>query len=281
VTGSYDGRVYLVQQSANGYRAPVALRDRTGGLLVLGMYWDFDEKHWRNPEGVPFGEMHAISIAVVDWDDDGDTDLVAGTADGKVFRWSNLGSRKEAAFAERAEAVVAGGEPFALRGGHAMPTVADWDQDGRWDIVLGGDDGEVAWARNVGSAGKPAFAALQTLIAKADDTPGRSQRNALVEVADLNGDGRADLIVGDQDHEEVLDGRTAEQNERYAEVQRLYETYADARRALASDDEDVKSAVAPERMAEYQALVKEMRELSPKRRSLNGVWFYLRVPAGG
>jgi len=270
-----------VQGGASGYRAPAALRDRTGGLLVLGMYWDLDEKHWRNPEGVPFGEMHSVSVAVVDWEGDGDTDLVAGTADGKVFRWTNLGSRKEAAFAERAEAVVAGGVPLALRGGHAMPTVADWDQDGRWDIVLGGDDGEVSWVRNVGNAGKPEFAAPQTLIAKADDTPGRSRRNALVEVADLNGDGRVDLIVGDQDHEEVLDGRTAAQNERYAEIQRLVETYADARRALASDDEAVKSGVSPERMAEYQALMKEMRELSPKRRSLNGVWFYPRVAESG
>lgn len=270
-----------MQQTASGYRAPVALRDRTGGPLVIGMYWDFDEKHWRNPEGVPFGEMHAISVAVVDWDDDGDTDLVAGTADGRVFRWNNLGSRTQAAFAERAEAVAAGGEPLALRGGHAMPTVADWDQDGRWDLVLGGDDGEVAWVRNVGTAGKPTFAAPETLITAADDTPGRSRRNALVEVADLDGDGRVDLIVGDQDHEEVLDGRTAEQNERYAEIQRRVETYADARRALASDDEAVKNAVTPERMAEYQALLKEMRELSPKRRSLNAVWFYPRVPAGG
>jgi hypothetical protein len=85
--------------------------------------------------------------------------------------------------------------------------VADWDQDGNWDIVAGSDDGSVTWFRNVGSKGKPTFAAGLTLVAKHDGNgynlvrwsedeivPGiRSQ----VEVVDFNNDGKLDLIVGD------------------------------------------------------------------------------------
>jgi len=300
-----------VQACASGYLTPVALLNRSGRELVLGMYWDFAAKQWRNPEGVEFGALHAVSIAVVDWDDDGDTDLVAGTADGEVWRWTNWGTSKKPAFAERAEELVVGGERLAIRSGHAMPVIADWDQDGRFDIVLGGDDGEVSWARNVGRAGRPEFAPrhlpivpteddgevswarnvgragrpefapLSVLIASADGERGRSRRNASVEVADLNGDGRVDLLVGDQDHEEVVEGRTAEQDARYAELRNRFETWAEVRRVLASGDEAAKGALGDARVGEYRAYLEELRGLTPKRRSLNGVWFYARELAAG
>lgn len=270
-----------MQACASGYLTPVALLNRSGRELVLGMYWDFAAKQWRNPEGVEFGALHAVSIAVVDWDDDGDTDLVAGTADGEVWRWTNWGTSKKPAFAERAEELVVGGERLAIRSGHAMPVIADWDQDGRFDIVLGGDDGEVSWARNVGRAGRPEFAPLSVLIASADGERGRSRRNASVEVADLNGDGRVDLLVGDQDHEEVVEGRTAEQDARYAELRNRFETWAEVRRVLASGDEAAKGALGDARVGEYRAYLEELRGLTPKRRSLNGVWFYARELAAG
>ena len=50
-------------------------------------------------------------------------------------------------------------------GEHANPVIADWDGDGRWDIVTGSDNGGVYWYRNIGEQGQPSFDAPVALVA--------------------------------------------------------------------------------------------------------------------
>lgn len=145
----------------------------------------------------------------VDWDADGDLDLLIGCFSGELKLRVNEGTAKSASFATENIAVEAAGEPLRVKA-HLCPVVADWDGDGLWDIVAGSDDGSVTWFRNVGSKTSPTFKAGQTLVPAHDGTgysrviwseedivPGiRSQ----VEVTDYNGDGRLDLLVGDFYH---------------------------------------------------------------------------------
>ena len=49
----------------------------------------------------------------------------------------------------------AGGEPVKIPDGHCTPVIADWDGDGRWDILSGTATGAVYWYRNVGKPGTP------------------------------------------------------------------------------------------------------------------------------
>ncbi|MEN1680195.1 MAG: FG-GAP-like repeat-containing protein [Planctomycetota bacterium] len=144
----------------------------------------------------------------VDWDADGDFDLLVGCFDGHLKLRLNEGTATEPEFATENTAIAAAGEPLKVEA-HNCPAVADWDGDGLWDLICGSDDGSVTWFRNTGTKTEPQFAAGETLVAayEGDDkgynisylddaeiVPGiRSQP----EVADWNGDGKLDLIVGD------------------------------------------------------------------------------------
>ncbi|MBK7874557.1 MAG: VCBS repeat-containing protein [Planctomycetes bacterium] len=280
LTGSYDGRIYLVRGGADGWTKPAALLDAQGNELRLGMYWDFAEKHWVTPSGLSFGERHAISVTTIDWDGDGDLDLVVGTDDAKLFRWTNLGARAKAAFAPTAEPVLVGKEPVVLTGGHSMPTAADWDQDGLVDLVVGTDDGAVRWLRNVGTKSAPVLEAPRELVAKAPETDAaRSGKNVIVEVADLDGDGDLDLLVGDHEDEDVVDPRTAEEKEKSLELVKQFNPFTpDEKKALAGDEAAARKALGDARVEEYHALLKEMKRVAPPKVKLHArVWFHRRV----
>jgi len=142
----------------------------------------------------------------VDWDADGDFDLLIGVSNGELKLRVNEGDAHEAGFAAENKPVMAGGEPLKVKI-HCCPVVADWDGDGLWDILSGADDGSVTYFRNAGTRESPVFEKGVTLVEAHDGngynllwwsddeiTPGiRSQ----VEVVDYNNDGKLDLLVGD------------------------------------------------------------------------------------
>ncbi len=196
ISNSYDpGHCYLFAGLPNHkFAERVELLDK-GGTPIRS-----------SPEQKQSYQSFGSFFELVDWDDDGDLDLLIGCFDGTMKLRLNEGSSTQYEFATENIAIDAGGEPMKVAA-HLCPVVADWDQDGNWDIVAGSDDGSVTWFRNVGSKAKPTFAAGVTLVAKHDGNgynlvrwsdeeivPGiRSQ----VDVVDFNNDGKLDLIVGD------------------------------------------------------------------------------------
>jgi len=268
-----------VRGGPDGYLAPEMLRDRNGRELIVGMYWDYEGDEWTNRAGARFEELHATCAVPVDWDADGDLDLLVGTGEGRVVRWENQGTPREHAFATEPEEVRVGAGPLAIGARYAMLTVADWDQDGRWDLVVGGDDGAVHWARNVGRPDAPAFEALVQLVAPADGSPGRPGGSVQVEVADLDGDGRVDLLVGDNVQESGAAGLTEAEQRRYEEIQEQLSEYEDVVRALYGDSEPPAQEPPPERVQAYQDLVDELVTLLPVVDFHGRVWLYARAPA--
>jgi hypothetical protein len=145
--------------------------------------------------------------AMVDWDADGDLDMLIGSFSGGLFLRMNGGTRSKPRFTAPSPAVEVDGKPLKVNA-HACPAVADWDGDGRWDLVVGAGDGSVAWYRNTGAKDKPVFGPGETLVAarsdnkfltqhlEPDEIPGQGAR-AQICVADYDRDGKLDLLVGD------------------------------------------------------------------------------------
>ena len=111
----------------------------------------------------PFVKSGALSRPVAaDWDGDGDLDLIAGNSAGYIQRFENTGSRARAEFVDRGY-LKAGGEvirhmagpngsvqgPAEEKWGYTNPWVADWDLDGRLDILVNDIKGEIVWYRRV------------------------------------------------------------------------------------------------------------------------------------
>ncbi|MCC6670499.1 MAG: VCBS repeat-containing protein [Planctomycetes bacterium] len=193
ITGCYEGGSYWLRRKADGgFARPEPVLGKDGERLRVGGFWDDTARKWTNME-----KGHGISAIPVDWDDDGDLDLVLGTTGGEVFVSRNEGDAKKAAFATELLQVAAGGTPIRVPSGHCMPVAADWDGDGRFDLVTGSSEGSVHWFRNTGKAGAPAFAAGEVLVPKSSgnwDAPGQRTQ---VAVGDYDGDGHVDLLVGD------------------------------------------------------------------------------------
>ncbi len=190
LTGSISGRVYLYRRKPNGtFGLPETLKLETRGLIGVG--------------GTPISVGSGSAVAMADWFGSGKLDLFVGTADGSVYLLRNEGTREKPVF-RRSERLKADGRTISADGGVAGPFVADWDGDGKLDLVLGCGSGRVVYYRNIGEKGRPQLAGGVTLVEPlpARDqsntrNPTRSGLNAKVCVADWNGDGRPDLIVGD------------------------------------------------------------------------------------
>lgn len=191
LTGSIAGNIHLFSRKPNGtYAAGVTLKKGDLGKLI--------------------NVGRGSAVAAADWDGDGDLDLIIGNADGAVYLVPNEGTRQKPIWGDPQRLKAASG-PITASDGDAGPCVADWDGDGRLDLLLGSGSGSVVWCRNVGTKTKPELAAPVTLVEavsassqkeSADfDNPKRSGRDSKVCVADWNGDGRPDLIVGDYSYE--------------------------------------------------------------------------------
>ncbi|MEM9351575.1 MAG: VCBS repeat-containing protein [Planctomycetota bacterium] len=196
ISNSYDpGHCYLFRGvEGNGFAAREELLDKSGTPVRSAPTQQQDYQS--------FGSFFEL----VDWDADGDLDVLIGCFDGKMMLRMNEGTPEAYAFAAENVPVEAAGEPMEVAK-HLCPVVADWDGNGLWDIIAGAEDGSVTWFRNVGAAGDPEFAAGETLVETsvdytsyrvrwADEDPKPGVRTQ-VEVTDYNGDGKSDLLVGD------------------------------------------------------------------------------------
>jgi hypothetical protein len=143
------------------------------------------------PTTNPFGLANVgrfSAPALADLDSDGDFDALVGSYDGDTYYFENTGTYSAPAFAP----AVVDGLGLTRVGPDPCPAIGDLDGDGRLDILLGQQSGELAFFRNTGTGAAPAFAAAEPNPFGLTDVGA----SACPGFAGLDGDGDLDVFVG-------------------------------------------------------------------------------------
>jgi hypothetical protein len=165
----------------------------------------------KTAEGRPLRmDLQMITPVAVDWDGDGDSDLVVGDEDGRVALVENVSERSPAHatpqflapryFRQQADRVKFG----AL----VTPVAVDWDGDGDEDLLCGNSAGYIAFLENLDGGAPPRLAPPRKLEAGGEILRIQAGDNGSIQgpceakwgyttlsVADWNGDQLPDLIV--------------------------------------------------------------------------------------
>ena len=208
VVGEEDGRVSWLENTGRVSRQMPLFRDPV---------------YFRQKE--QFLKFGALATPFsVDWDGDGDEDLICGNTAGYIGFIENLGGRKMPRWNQPVLLrtgvdpirIMAGNNgsiqgPAEAKWGYTTLSVADWNNDGLKDIIANSIWGKVVWYENTGTQGNPVLEPSRpVLIAPGegpvkpewnwwDPEPGQlvTQWRTTPFALDWNGDGLTDLIMLD------------------------------------------------------------------------------------
>ncbi len=212
IVGDEDGRVAFIENTGEivgrmpQFKNPVYLKQKA--------------------DNVKFGAL--ATPFSVDWDGDGDEDIITGNSAGYIGFIENLGqfngmprwSKPKLLESEGEVIRIMAGYNGSIQGpaeekwGYTTLSVSDWDGDGLKDLVVNSIFGEVIWYKNVGTITKPKLAKSQNILVDwgTINTPRpfwnwkKPEGNSLVTqwrttpfAIDWNEDGLVDLIMLDMD----------------------------------------------------------------------------------
>ena len=137
-----------------------------------------------------FGLNHT---AVADLDGDNDLDIIVGAANGNdinnLVLLRNNGTPTSPSYAVLDSNIIHGIDV----GSYAIPALADLDDDGDMDLLIGRGDGRLTHFENTGTATSPVFVLTSDFYKSID--VGLSSAPALV---DWDDDGDFDLLIGSE-----------------------------------------------------------------------------------
>lgn len=132
---------------------------------------------------------------VWDWDGDGDLDIICGEFVDGLTWFENVGTRTEPRFAAGRQLANGEGE-IRFHVEMIVPVMCNLDRDGKMDLLVGDEDGRVAWVRNTGrvKGGMPQFESPVYLRQKADAVKFGALSTPCAY--DWDGDGKQDIVTG-------------------------------------------------------------------------------------
>jgi len=175
--GPLRGFVYIVRNLGSSaqprYAAPQRLEIDNAPLEVFG---------WPTPN-------------FVDLDGDDDLDLICGEFLDRLTCFINVGSRRQPKYAAGRRLQTAHGD-LRLDLQMIVPVACDWDRDGDSDLIVGDEDGRVAFVENTGrlDQGMPIFEPPRYFQQQAHAL--KFGALATPYAYDWDGDGDQDLLCG-------------------------------------------------------------------------------------
>jgi hypothetical protein len=284
LSGSWPGQLYFFKGKGNG-------------AYAIGTYL-------KHIDGKDINLGRASTVFAVDWRGTGKFDLLVGNVVGDIWLVPNEGTHEKPAYGNASKLEVMAGKPLRVMAGDSHPIAADWDRDGKLDLLVGTGDGGVILYRNIGDAKVPKLALAQTLVPDRkhnDQPPSDSQSGfrAKIYVTDWNGDGLPDLLLGDFDRvpgpprklsekDQRLQKETLEQARTIPKETKFFELsnrLDEIRNTLAAGKGDTK-ALTEERVeleAGVQRIAERLLEIrrtlssfEPPEHYAGNVWLFLR-----
>ena len=219
-----DGDIDLVVGDEDGR---VALMENTGTIRNQMPVFKNPVYFFQEAQYVKFGAL--VTPYAVDWDEDGDEDLICGNSAGYLGFIKNLDGgnppkwNKPALLTADGEVIrIMAGENGSIQGpceskwGYTTLSVADWDGDGLHDIIVNSIWGKVIWYKNTGTQGSPQLSQAQPVQVdwgqeipkpvwnwwEPEESELSTQWRTTPQAIDWNRDGLMDLVM--LDHEGYL-----------------------------------------------------------------------------
>ncbi len=323
VSGSWPGEIFFFKGGpGRTFAAPVMLKDKDGniinigggmkeepggGILITGnadfektdkgTFVNYNGKRLESTAEKPISITGTASaVHAFDWNGDGKVDLIVGNISGQVFLIPNEAKDKGYAFGKE-KPLEAAGKPIRVEGGDAGPFVADWDGDGKPDLLVGAGDGSVWFYRNVGTAKAPELAKGVMLVKpgeaeygdKAPKDARRGMRSKIC-VVDWNGDGRPDLLVGDfatqaPDRPEPTAEEKAAHDKARKELEGVRVKFSELIQKVHGPnrikDKEASEKVQKELKATSERMQELYKKIPPEYENHGWVWLFLRQPTDG
>ena len=282
ISGSWPSKLYVFIKTEDGWGERTELLDPLGDPIKYGQ---------------------ATNVSPIDWDGDGDMDLVGGEFWGGLYVLENRGGEGIARFVQlNDKSLWVDGFDLGGLGSHTGVTTSDWDGDGRVDVLLGTGEGSVYWLRDKATEGAVELDFPRRLLAprakvrKGDEGYAKGVGGRLkLSVHDWDGDGLEDLLIGDSQSRRGYQPKASlgkKKSARFEELNQRYLKLGDAFNAACEErtfwgrgwHDKVKSDEAQVRVSasfdEMEPLMDELETLSSKKGREDGpegvVWVMLR-----
>lgn len=268
IAAGFGGFCYYFEGKNDGtLKQSIEWTNKSGKLMQCGHYYDVKARSYANDKSLDKRFATKMDYAkAVDWDNDGDLDLVFSGGYTIKLR-INEGTKKSPKFAIKDKLIYKSNDC-----GYVLDIV-DWNNDGLFDLISSKKSGQSYLHKNIGAVGNPKFSApvlivdMKTLICKKE---GGGIEYSSFSTCDYNNDGKLDLIVGVKSKE--LDPNFKMTKEKEIKIQKYEVEVNECKKKLESIYQKYfKQYGNREEALKHYRLDKEHREIYRKKAGAYGI----------